>query len=238
MTNITRLPLNTTYNTRDLGGIPANKGSYVKWNKVLRSDDVSYLDEEDMAFLADRGIKIMIDLRTKNERETTGYTLDSQPEFKNYNISLMISDDVMDITKSDTEMTLGDFYCRLLDESKVMFKDIFNIFYAESSTGVLFHCAAGKDRTGVVAALLLNLLGVSDTDIIANYEVTYSHLSQNEALNVPESHKHLMNSDRDNIILFLEALKETYDDANNYLLACGMTEEQLNSIKEEYLASI
>lgn len=102
----------------------------------------------------------------------------------------MITEDVMDISTSDTNMTLGSFYCQLLDEAQEQFKLIFSVLADQSDKGFLFHCAAGKDRTGVVAALLLNLLGAQDADIIANYEVTYSFISSNADLAVAEAHKH------------------------------------------------
>ena len=238
MKYMSRLPLETTYNTRELGGIPISRKEQVAWNKVLRSDDISVLSANDIKDLSTYGIDTIIDLRTPGERETTGYVLADNDLFNKHYISLMISEDVSDITHSDTEMSLGYFYQQLLDESQPLFKDIFKVFSDNNNEGVLFHCAAGKDRTGVVAALLLDLLGVADGDIIANYEVTYSHLASNPVFQVPENQAHLVNSKQEHMILFLEKLRTDYVDAENYLKICGLTEEELQQIKTKYIEEL
>lgn len=235
MRYLSRLPLETTYNTRELGGIPIDRKTHVSWHKMLRSDDISTLNTSDIKYLNEYGIDTIIDLRTPNERETTGYVLADYPEFETYFISLMISENVMDITHSNTEMSLSYFYEQLLDESPHLFKEIFSIFANPQNQGILFHCAAGKDRTGVVAALLLKLLGVSDNDIIANYEVTYSHLASNPMFEVPESHAHLVNSNREHLVHFLNKLEKDYGGAQIYLEKCGLTTQELNHIKNKYI---
>ncbi|HCM90026.1 MULTISPECIES: tyrosine-protein phosphatase [Vagococcus] len=229
-----RLVLDTTFNTRELGGIPLNNQQVVKWQQLLRSDDVSFLSEVDIASIKKYGINTVIDLRTEQERRETGYTLTEDKEIVKHYISLMISDNVMDITQAETEMTLGSFYCKLLDESKEQFKEIFEVFASDESKGVLFHCAAGKDRTGVVAALMLNLLGANEADIIANYEVTYSYLSANPKFEAPDMYRHLINSDREHMIIFLDKLNKEYGNAEEYLKNCGVSVEKINNLKEKY----
>ena len=95
----------------------------------------------------------------------------------------------------------------------------------------MFHCAAGKDRTGVVAALLLNLLGAKDSDIIGNYEVTYSYLFSNTTFDSSNIPQQFANSNRENMVTFLKKLKNDYGNAYNYLIDCGLTEAQLETIK-------
>ncbi|NLB18186.1 MAG: tyrosine-protein phosphatase, partial [Syntrophomonadaceae bacterium] len=101
----------------------------------------------------------------------------------------------------------------------------------QQKTGVLFHCAAGKDRTGVVAALLLNLLGAKDGDILANYEVTFSYLFSDTPFETSNLPLNLANSNRENMVAFLENLKTDYGNVYNYLIECGLTEAQLETIK-------
>ena len=230
----TRLVLETTFNTRELGGIPINKNNQVKWGKLLRSDDISKLSEQDIEDLYEYGIDTIIDLRTKAERLETGYVLAEDERFKKHYISLMTSEDVQDISHSDTDMTLGHFYCQLLDEGQSMIRDIFTILSQKNNEGILFHCAAGKDRTGVIAALILNLLGVSNSDIIANYEVTYSFLSKNPNFQVPIEYQHLVNSDRKHMVLFLEKLGNDYGNVEQYLEICGVSEFEREQIKRAF----
>src|SRR5699024_12081763 len=75
---------------------------------------------------------------------------------------------------ADAVETMGDFYVSVLEESKTI-KEVFDVI-AESDGGLVFHCMAGKDRTGLIAMLLLGLVGVSKKDIVSNYEVNYTKL--------------------------------------------------------------
>ncbi len=234
MSHVSRLDLETTYNTRELGGIPLGGNKHVKWNKVLRSDDISNISTQDIHRLKEYGITTVIDLRDQEEREKTGYVLADNQEFEKHYISLMITQDVVNISNiMETETTLGlsDFYCLLLDYCKPAFKAIFSVFADQQKTGVLFHCAAGKDRTGVVAALLLNLLGAKDSDIIGNYEVTYSYLFSNTTFDSSNIPQQFANSNRENMVTFLKKLKNDYGNAYNYFIDCGLTEAQLETIK-------
>lgn len=235
MRHVSRLDLETTYNTRELGGIPLGDKKQVKWNKVLRSDDISNLSPADIHQLKEYGITTVIDLRSEEERQKTGYILSDNEEFKKHYISLMITENVenvMNIMESETDLSLIDFYCHLLENGMSAFKEIFSVFADQQKTGVLFHCAGGKDRTGVVAALLLNLLGAKDGDIIANYEVTFSYLFSDATFETSQIPQQFANSDRENMVAFLKQLKKDYGNAHNYLLACGLTESQLDKIKE------
>ena len=84
--------------------------------------------------------------------------------------------------EQDSEnFNFGIGYTYLLD-NKIKIKEIFDVI-ASSKGGVLFHCTAGKDRTGVVSALILGLCNVDRKDIIANYEVTYTYISDCEFMN-------------------------------------------------------
>lgn len=235
MRHFSRLDIIITSNTRELGGIPLGDNKHVKWNKVLRSDDISNLSPNDIQRLKEYGITTVIDLRDQEEREKTGYVLTENEEFEKHYISLMITENItkiMNIMEAETDIRLSDFYCLLLEDGKSSFNEIFSVFADQQKTGVLFHCAAGKDRTGVFAALLLNLLGAKDGDIIANYEVTYSYLFNDSAFDSSEIPQQFANSNRESMVVLLKKLKKDYVNAYNYLLACGLTEIQLDKIKE------
>ncbi len=174
-------------------------------------------------------------MRDQEEREKTGYVLADNREFEKHYISLMITENVtkiINIMEAETDIRLSDFYCLLLEDGKSSFYEIFSVFADRQKTGVLFHCAAGKDRTGVVAALLLNLMGAKDGDIIANYEVTFSYLFSDTSFDTSNLPLNLANSNRENLIVFLKKLKTDYGNAYNYLIECGLTEIQLDKIKE------
>ena len=234
MKHVTRLNLDNTFNTRDLGGIPLGPGRYVKWNKAFRSDDVSKISAADAHRLRDHGVDAIIDLRREEERAATGYVLADNAEFEKHYLPLTITDRPSDAMKADVELSLSEFYLQLLDDGKDDFKEIFSVLADPREGGILFHCAGGKDRTGVVAALLLGLLGANDGDILANYEVTFSHLLTNPDFVARNHPRERVNSDRDNLVPFLEQLRADYGDARGFLLECGLTEAQLEQIQETF----
>ncbi|MGX6969988.1 tyrosine-protein phosphatase [Vagococcus bubulae] len=233
-----RLPLETTYNTRDLGGIPTKSRNMVAWKKLFRSDDVCRLTENDVAFLEDYGVGAVIDLRTEKERQDSDYPLERSSMVKNYHIPFVVDENIQDISQSTVEMTLYDFYEQMILEQQSIIKELFMAIYESKDTGLIFHCAAGKDRTGVLALLLLGLLEVDEKDIIANYETSYTYLSANEDLISPEGYEHLMYSDRENMERLLPLINERYGTVFDYLKECGLSEEMLLEIKKAYTQEV
>lgn len=233
-----RLPLETTYNTRDLGGIPTKDKNMIAWKKLFRSDDVCRLTEDDVAFLEDYGVGAVIDLRTKREREESDYPLENSPVIKTYHIPFVVDENIQDISQSTVEMTLYDFYEQMILEQQSIINDLFMAVYESKDKGLIFHCAAGKDRTGVLASLLLGLLEVDEKDIIANYETSYTYLSANEDLISPEGYEHLMYSDRSNMEKLLPLISEKYGSVYEYLKQCGLSDDILLEIKDAYTQSI
>lgn len=233
-----RLPLETTFNTRDLGGIPTKDKNIVAWKKLFRSDDVCRLTDNDMAFLEEYGIGAVIDLRTNNERVASDYPLEKSSIVRNYHIPFVVDENIQDISKTTLDMSLYDFYVQMIEEQQSIVKELFTAVHESRDKGLIFHCAAGKDRTGVLASLLLGLLEVDEKDIIANYETSYTYLSANEELATPEGYEHLMYSDRHNMEKLLPLISEKYGTVINYLKECGLSEEMLLEIKEAYTQKV
>lgn len=233
-----RLPLETTFNTRDLGGIPTKNNDMVAWKKLFRSDDVCRLTENDVAFLEDYGVGAVIDLRTQREREESDYPLEKSPVIKTYHIPFVVDENIQDISQSTVSMSLYDFYVQMINDQKHIVKELFTAVHESKDKGLIFHCAAGKDRTGVLAALLLGLLEVDEKDIIANYETSYTYLSANEDLISPEGYEHLMFSDRSNMEKLLPLIAENYGTVYDYLKKCGLSDDVLVEIKEAYTQAV
>ena len=125
---------------------------------------------------------------------------------------------------------MGEGY-KLILENKVAIKKIFEII-AEAKGGVLFHCTAGKDRTGLVAMLILGLAGVTRKDIVANYEVTFTYVPilMDETINPA-----LAYSRPEYIITAIEFIEQNYGTYREYLKSCDLTDEILDKIKSKYL---
>jgi protein-tyrosine phosphatase len=138
--------------------------------------------------------------------------------------------------------SLPEMYKSLLTDSGAQIGRIFRIMAEAGDRGLVFHCTAGKDRTGVVAALLLNLCGVADQDIIADYALTYDLMQpffdvmrervQEAGFTIPED---LLRSDAVFMREFLDFLKGTYGGAEPYLLIQGLSSRELRDLKARLL---
>jgi protein-tyrosine phosphatase len=173
MTTIQTFPL---ANLRDLGGIPV-RGGRVRPGLVFRSDDVALVDEPGALALVASGVSLVIDLRSPGEAVRTGRgVLSGHPV--DY-LHLPLTADVSDPTalvalfsgSDDPERTMGAWYAQLLEERSAEIVQGLRAI-ADNPGGSLFHCAAGKDRTGIFAAVLLTVLGAEEPSIVADYART------------------------------------------------------------------
>ena len=165
-----RIPFELVFNARDLGGLPAGRDQVVRRGLVFRADGVHRLDGDDLEVARSLGLRTVIDLRTRGELErgvfpeSLGATWHHLPL-----ISQMWSE--QGFTADDGPVAfLRDRYLEMLVEGRDQLPQAISLVADHSPT--LFHCAAGKDRTGVLAALILGLLGVSDEDIAADYHLS------------------------------------------------------------------
>lgn len=232
--NWVRLPIETIENCRELGGYLTETGQPTKWHSFLRSSEMNKITNEDIDFLREYGVKTVIDLRRKDEIEKSKNPLSEMDDFDYHNISFHAGN-VGDITKyaaTKENFTMGDFYVDLLKQHHIV-KDLFQTIYFAKEGAILFHCRVGKDRTGVLAMLLLGLAGVSKKDIVSNYEVSFTNLeSLHEAV---EKFDHISSdyflSRRENIIKAYHYVIDHYGTFENYLKTVGINEEMLDGIK-------
>ena len=164
------IPLGRMYNLRDLGGYPV-PGGETAWERLLRGDNPEGLTEEDLRWLLDRGITTVVDLRSEAETGRKPDQLASQPGFYYFHCPLLSEGDGMPNLETD----VGQGYFRMLDGSDLVAKAMRTV--AAAPAGVLFHCTAGKDRTGLLAALLLGLAGAERTELLADYQVSETYLA-------------------------------------------------------------
>ncbi|MFT4219647.1 MAG: tyrosine-protein phosphatase [Microbacterium sp.] len=161
-------------NFRDLGGIPVAGGT-VRPRQVFRSDDVThapdgFLDE----LVHTHGVTHVIDLRsTEESRSVDRGRLESRGiHYRNIALGAQL---FVGHALPRTVRDMGEFYCRLVDQHAADLVAALGLI-AASPRGVVFHCAVGKDRTGMLAAFLLAALGADDDAIVADYGVTQSNL--------------------------------------------------------------
>lgn len=164
-------------NFRDLGGYPARDG-HVRWGRLFRADSLHKLTPADHDTIARLGLRVVYDLRGDKERTTHPNPLD------NVNLPVVgrpvLPEGVDEITRTgaalveigDGERVLRDLYVGMLDHSAHHFARFFRGILGTDGLPAVFHCHAGKDRTGVVAALVLLAIGVSEDDVLDDYELT------------------------------------------------------------------
>jgi protein tyrosine/serine phosphatase len=158
---------------RDLGGIRAEDGRTVRFGRVFRSDNLGRLDAADKETFMALGIRTVIDLR----RDFEVHGLGRVPEWTGATWHHRhLNHELWDHgTYSDTigvARWLADRYADLFEQGAAEIAGVVGVLSEVDSGPTVIHCVAGKDRTGIVTALTLSLLGVSDQEIAADYAMT------------------------------------------------------------------
>jgi hypothetical protein len=169
-------------NLRDLGGLPV-EGGVTRTGVLLRSDDVSVMPAEFAQQMIHDGVTSVIDLRSPEEALLTGRGPLTVPGVNYHHLALTSSVSAPEdfdrelISSASTPAQVGTWYADLL-ESQARQLALGVTLVAMSDGTTVFHCAAGKDRTGVFAAVVLSALGASPETISADYAVTATRLPE------------------------------------------------------------
>ena len=163
------------FNFRDLGGYVTADGRSVRWRTLFRADGLGRLTPDDLETLRPIALKTVVDLRTAREIDERG-----RFPFETYPVAfhhLSVIDTTWDRERAridDLPATefLHQAYTSMLAQGSRRFAAVFRVLADGDALPAVFHCAAGKDRTGLLAALLLGALGVEAHDIVADYALT------------------------------------------------------------------
>lgn len=156
-------------NCRDLGGYPTENGA-TAFGRVLRCGILKDPTENDMKILRDFGIKTVIDLRGNSETRDMPDVFASLPDFEYHHISLLETNPVF--SKNCTD--IGEMYILSLTEYSENYAAVLRLI-SNLTEPFMFHCFAGKDRTGLLAAMLMGAAGVCREDIVADYQVSFTY---------------------------------------------------------------
>lgn len=229
--NAPRSILESTMNTRDLGmyRIQGTK-EYTIANRVYRSDRCDTLRLRDKELLLGKGITTIIDLRSEEEANTKPSAFANDNLFNYYHFSIV---EGMMPPHSLAEVPTSYMKIAQADSMKDVFKTI-----AHAPNGVLYHCTAGKDRTGVVSAILLSLAGVSDEDIVYDYAISRElNKVRLEAFlkEHPKIDREIVLANEKSMFSFLEMMREKYNTVEQYLLNLGIDDEDIQRLKEKLI---
>jgi protein tyrosine/serine phosphatase len=170
------LPLRTALNLRDVGGLPVAGGGSVRPRTLLRSGSLRQLSPADAATLvAEFGLRTVVDLRTPEELAVDGPSNLAKAGVATAHLPLISDvDDAVLKAQGDTDAVrvLTDAYQAFLDQRGEHLVTAARLVAWTGSGSVLVHCAAGKDRTGVTIAVLLDAVGVDRAAVLADYDVT------------------------------------------------------------------
>ena len=224
--------LETTLNTRDLGGTLTKDGLIINSNCIIRSDYNSILppSQNDINYLISNKISTIIDIRSYKEIKSTKNHFESLNNFKYFNYPIEegseIPKTIDDVPKSYMEIACSKNIKYILEK------------IANSENGVLFHCSAGKDRTGVVTTIIYMLCNVSEKEIIRDYMISKENLRNKfEQLksNNPNIDINIIIPKESYIITFMKLFNEKFGDINKYLDIIGVSINNRMKLKNKLL---
>ena len=229
-----RLPMEKAYNVRELGGYAAKGGSVTKYHQFLRTDNLTDITDEDKKFLLAYGVQAVIDLRGREETLIYPNPFREHPEVSYINLPF-ITDHVLDMRAvKEKGFCPAEFYINLV-EYKDMVEKIFRFILEHRDGCVLFHCQAGKDRTGILAMLLLGVCGVAKEDIVANYEVSHTYLKDHVELRIHDGLEELAYAKPAWIEAAYEHIQKEYGSFRNYLISAGLRKKEIQKIRRKLI---
>ncbi|MCD7893046.1 MAG: tyrosine-protein phosphatase [Erysipelotrichaceae bacterium] len=233
-----KIKLEKMHNTRDIGGYETQDGYYTKSHKYIRGAAPTYCTKDDIQKLKDYGVKVVIDLRSDFEKECQPNPFKNDQDVDFYELNLYDSSSAVLVPDEvKTYRNLGGVYIYMLEAFKDKFKELFDIFIKYPYEGILFHCSAGKDRTGITAALLLDLAGCHEYDIVKDYSESYENnvdINENLAEIMDEDSRRFLNSAPSYMMELLAYLRDHYGSAKEYLIAVGIKEEEIIELIENF----
>ena len=238
-------------NVRDLGGLPLRDGGVTRSGVVLRADALDGLTADDVTALADAfGLRHVIDLRSDGERVERGRGLLGDRVVAYTQVEVVPSDalgarqaarEERFANGDEPAAIMADGYMHLLELGGPAFAQAVNALAEEGGTPALFHCSAGKDRTGVLAALLLDVAGVEHDAIVADYALTTERVdavfarlrgAQWFSRLAEEVPAFVFGSEAATMSAFLAALADRWGDAGTYLTSVGATGQSLETVRQ------
>jgi protein-tyrosine phosphatase len=239
--------LSGVFNFRDLGGYATADGRAIRWRTLFRADGLDKLTTDDVDVLRPFGLRTVVDLRMPNEIEQRGrFPVDTYP-VAFHNLSVM--DAVWDRELArESGLPPAEFlherYTEMLAAHGPRFADAVRLLAAPGAMPAVFHCAAGKDRTGLLAMLVLGALGVGRDDIVEDYALTsttmdafLASIAEDPAFadrmaGVPQL---FFAADPMAMSMLVGDIERAHGSVRGYVQAIGVDDEELASLEEQLL---
>lgn len=235
-----------TYNLRDLGGYRTADNRSTRQHVFIRAGNLDKIPPESERQLTQYGVKTVIDIRDEWEAEHYPNVFAKSTDVSYRNLPLIgdaLSNDKSWQSESEQYIQLHDLYIQYLERCKTQIGAIFTAL-AESESAVVFHCHAGKDRTGIIAALLLSSVDVPDKPVALDYSLSsqqISHLIEEWRAYALQhgrdmvQFEHQAASEPETIFKMLHYLRANYEDVPCYLRACGVTDHLISRLRGRFI---
>jgi protein-tyrosine phosphatase len=222
------IALEGAVNFRDLGGYAAADGRHTRWRTLFRADGLGDLTETDFSTMRALGIRTVIDLRSAEELERGRYDIDAHPVTFHH---FPIIEKLPDADEFDRQPgLLGTQYLEMVRDAGPSFVAVLSILAEPDALPAVFHCTAGKDRTGVLSAILLSLLGVDEPTVVADYALSGAAMTRLRAkiiVKYPDSRETIENisgvfsAEPAQMEALLDHLRATYGSIDAYVAGLG-----------------
>ena len=251
------LALEGSRNFRDLGGYEAADGRAVRWGRVFRSGSLADLTETGIAQLARLGLGLICDFRSDEERTRWPSRLPAgdEPQVAQLAVRPVAQSpleellttgriwetmEARDISPADTRRAMGNIYRSYARDHTTQYGVLLHRLAEAGDKPLLFHCAAGKDRTGFAAAVVLRALGVSMELILEDYLLTNRYiedwLEKRQGDAYPDHIHAVLGAHADFLGAAFEAVDREFGSFEAYLReALGVTEERREGLRDALL---
>lgn len=245
-----RLPLKSLHNARDLGGYPTEDGGMTRFGVFIRSEAPKDLPESDLRFLKNYGVTASIDFRGDREVSRQPSCLSGVGWMK-YHRRPTFNEQVAFLTREKRGgppvtafVDWGVKYAEMADGCRDWVREVLELLDGADGA-VLLHCTTGKDRTGMISALLLGLAGVPENDIVADYCVSEVYLTPVYEELRAEFLKHwpsetvslsdpFFRTSPANMTALLRHLNAVYGGIRPYLRSCGVPDAVVSRLKTRF----
>ncbi len=237
------LPFSAIFNFRDLGGYSSRDGRMVVWRRLFRADSLASLTPDDREAFAALRIRTVIDLRRGSEVAGDGRVPDAagltyvnlQPMhrglgWETYDPAVGAARFLADRYLSMAEVSIGEFGAAV------------RLIADPQRSPLVMHCHGGRDRTGVLAALILALLGVPDEQIVHDYalsaegEQRYNSWQRRARPTEPLPAPHLVATPHETMRLFLAELRARFGSIEAYAVAAGVCTQVIEQLRDSLLS--
>ncbi len=246
------------FNFRDLGGYKTADGRQVRWNTLYRSDTLHRLTVADAETFAAVGLRTVVDLRSGRELEDFGHLAVARDAVAWHHVPML--DDVRLAPRDPADgpqpalpiavpqpAEPGAGYVAIVEQYGKSVAEVFELLGSPDAYPAVFHCTSGKDRTGIVAAMVLDLLGVPDDVIADDYVATEQTRERSTAwitVHEPDFAAFLAQApperrtmSPETILGFLAGIRSRHGTVREFLTGLGVRDGQLETLREQLLGA-